>query len=145
MDLRNLLVGFAEIVGFRFAREMQSDRVLSGSNIDDLRRSRKQVLVAEKVGQTQSRRHDDQSKRLRRISSSQIVRSRVAHLDVSLFLPPHLFSQPYNPTENTKQDIRVDGTFVCLINTQHAVLAEQKVRSHLSEENTIGHELDFGR
>lgn len=130
MNPSDLLVGLVEVVGRGLAREVNRDGVLTSRDVKDGRRFGEQGRVLGEVGNSKSGRHDDETERLprereRQSSATAATNSSLeTHLDPFLALLPHLFPQPCHTTQYTNQHIRVDTTFVRLIDNNHRVLVE---------------------
>ena len=89
----------------------------------------KELFVFGKVLHTKGRAHNDEFERNQAVCGS-------------LVLLGCLLAQRNGDTEHPQQNIRVEVSFVCLIEDNDGILAQQQILLNLLQQNAVRHELD---
>jgi hypothetical protein len=145
MNLRSLLDSLADIVRGCTAVEVNRDRMLACSDIDEWRRRREQPLILCKVAYAKRGRHDDQPERLCIVV--RLLFNDIKHSDyLCAFFPffPQLLPQLENTAQDADEDISIHASFMRLINNDNRVFVQQEIGREFSKKHAICHEL-YGR
>lgn len=105
---------------------MNSNGMLSSAYTDDWRWNLEECLVLSEIRNTKCSGHDDHPKRFCAVFS----------------FSPEFLSKLDHAGQRTNQHVGIDASLVGFVDDDYAVAGQKEVVRQLSEQYTVGHELD---